>query len=920
MPTYTVSSLTGLYDALANAQGGDTILLESGTYDKLSLSSKSGFDVTFPGNVTIASADPDNPATFSAMSLNGVSNLTIEDVVFDYEFAEGDPSFIRPFEVRNSENIAIRNSTFDGDVATGVSEAADGFGYGMGLFVSGTTGITVENNEFYDFLRGALFTKSADIVVAGNDVHSIRSDGLNFSQVDGVKIENNYIHDFKTSQTSADHSDMIQFWTNGTTQPSKDILITGNHLDIGAEGYTQSIFMRNDMVDRDLAGEEMFYQNVTITDNVIVNGHLHGITVGETDGVLIRNNTVLHSDGGNPDGEDGGVEIPQIRVASDSVNVEVTHNITSNIEGWNNQSSWNVSANVYVQDQDQNAPGYYGDMFISSSLQMIDGIHSFVALPGGVIQNSLAGAPQTRQPVQTNEFSSSFHMDNETDSPATRSFDATTSFSDISAIPEGTTFSWDFGDGTTAEGALISHTFAQGGTYDVTLTVKLPDGQVDVMSKSIGIEGAELMGMAADGTFFVYDAGVAKAVDTGPADGHDGLDLGATGVQAKIDRGFVERLMGADEFNISLTLTADQIGSAGEVFRLHGSIIVSVDDTGALKISYLEADGGRTNLTSQGVNISDGTTHDIDVSLSEGALKILVDGTVVASAVDVDALASIGSQPLSFGNPWGKANFDGTLSAFAITTHESEYSLPTKPLPTSPTPIIVPDPTIEVVDVVPVTAEDSIDLGGKGVISHVDREEVAFLPGSDEFQIDFALVADEIGTKGEVFRLHSSILVRVDKDGDIHVHAFSNDTATTHLSSTGVNISNGEKHEISISLHDGVMSLSVNGIVKDSAEKSSPLGDSGNHDLVFGNPWGKANFDGQLSAFSVASGVQSEAPDAMALDTYLIPGVDASQPAEEVQLTETRAVSQELYPDTENVSSADLDDAYTQDMSSYYYG
>ena len=88
---------------------------------------------------------------------------------------------------------------------------------------------------------------------------------------------------------------MIQFWTSGTTSPSTNITIRGNILNSGAGDWTRSIFMRNEMVDLGLAGDEMFYQNILIENNVIYNAHAHGITVGETDGLTIRNNTILYN-------------------------------------------------------------------------------------------------------------------------------------------------------------------------------------------------------------------------------------------------------------------------------------------------------------------------------------------------------------------------------------------------------------------------------------------------------------------------------------------------------------------------------------------------------------------------------------------------------------------------------------------------
>ena len=58
----------------------------------------------------------------------------------------------------------------------------------------------------------------------------------------------------------------------------------------------------------------MFYKNIVIKDNVIKNADYHGITVGETIGVVISNNTVLqNSDSGSVD------DIPGINVEEESL-------------------------------------------------------------------------------------------------------------------------------------------------------------------------------------------------------------------------------------------------------------------------------------------------------------------------------------------------------------------------------------------------------------------------------------------------------------------------------------------------------------------------------------------------------------------------------------------------------------------------
>ena len=495
--TLTVSTLAQLYSALATASSGQTILLEGGNYGDLYLGSGSGFDITFPTNVTIKSASATNPAVFSSANVIGAANLTFDGISFDYTFEAGDRVSTAPFIFSNSNNITIRNSTFDGDNASGLSSMDNGYGAGIGLVMRYNTGVVIENNEISGFWKGLTITGSDQIVVAKNELSGLRSDGMGFSDVDGVVIEGNYIHDFREAPDSLDHPDMIQFITRGTTSPSTDITIRGNILDIGAGSSTQGIFMGNEAV-RGGAGTGMYYQNVVITDNVLVNARLNGIAIGEANGLTISNNSVLHADGGLVDGLDAKVEIPRIRISSISTDVTIINNATSTVTGWSSQGDWTVGNNAFIQDQDPNAPGYYGDVFIPGSLQLIDGVNSFVALTGGMLDILNAGASQTLNPdyvlidpvvpvVPVVVVDAEFQVVGREKVGIALLFDASLSTSDLGQLPDGTAYLWSFGDGTTASGLQVKHIFAKGGDYGVTLTVTLPDGTTDTQLTSIGI-------------------------------------------------------------------------------------------------------------------------------------------------------------------------------------------------------------------------------------------------------------------------------------------------------------------------------------------------------------------------------------------------------------------------------------------------
>lgn len=56
--------------------------------------------------------------------------------------------------------------------------------------------------------------------------------------------------------------------------------------------------------------------------------------------------------------------------------------------------------------------------------------------------------------------------------------------------PDGTivSYAWDFGDGSTAAGPIVSHSYAQVGTYTVVLVVTDDGGLTDVDAIIINVE------------------------------------------------------------------------------------------------------------------------------------------------------------------------------------------------------------------------------------------------------------------------------------------------------------------------------------------------------------------------------------------------------------------------------------------------
>ena len=137
-----------------------------------------------------------------------------------------------------------------------------------------------------------------------------------FGNISGLQVIGNEVKGMK-APTQA-HHDMIQITPiNGA---SSNVVIRGNVLDSN-DTQTYGIYIGN--------GGGM-YRNITIEDNKVIGGHLHGITVGKTAGLKILDNTVL-KDGSN--GSFRAIDTPVINVAGGSSNVQVKGNTTYEING-----------------------------------------------------------------------------------------------------------------------------------------------------------------------------------------------------------------------------------------------------------------------------------------------------------------------------------------------------------------------------------------------------------------------------------------------------------------------------------------------------------------------------------------------------------------------------------------------------------
>jgi Ca2+-binding RTX toxin-like protein len=281
MSTFNVSNATELKSAIANAVGGDRIVLADGDYGNVNI-----FSRNFASTVTIEAAMPGTGAHLDGLFVAGSQNLNFVGLDIGRALNAGEPTYTQLSWIKSSSNITLDgvhiHGSLDGNPAND----------GVGLTVTSVTGFEVTNSKFEDLYRGLVLQKSSNATIRDNEITMIRSDGIISAANDDLLIQGNHIGEFRPN--AGDHADAIQFWNTGQTKGQSNITIKDNEIFQtyfgGKEGTgIQGIFMSDPLT--------YGYQNVRIENNALYsNDAYNGIYVnGATDVQLIGNTVVSKS-------------------------------------------------------------------------------------------------------------------------------------------------------------------------------------------------------------------------------------------------------------------------------------------------------------------------------------------------------------------------------------------------------------------------------------------------------------------------------------------------------------------------------------------------------------------------------------------------------------------------------------------------
>jgi hypothetical protein len=266
-----VHNATELDAALKAAAGvgGVTLLLAPGNYGDVAIGAWN-VGYTFPSPVTITSQDPTNRAVFHTIFIQNNSGITIANV----NVVGVGVSYA--VQMYNNSNITLGGMKITGPNKTGV-----------GIFSRSDSNITMTNNDIGNYGVGiSAYQDFGSLAITRNNVHDVENDGIDVYDGAGLvfapNVSENYVHDF--SPVDGDHPDGIQFAAfGGTVTPTvKDNLVTRGFNYSGALP-PQGIFI----------SDGPLYSNPVVTGNLSVGTLYNGITIGDSTGGTMSNNTVL---------------------------------------------------------------------------------------------------------------------------------------------------------------------------------------------------------------------------------------------------------------------------------------------------------------------------------------------------------------------------------------------------------------------------------------------------------------------------------------------------------------------------------------------------------------------------------------------------------------------------------------------------
>lgn len=344
----TISNRSQLLVALDKMRNGDlrdieTLFLAGGHYGTLvlrgNLSKPQG---PAPHDLVIRAQDPTHPVIFDSVDLCDMVQITLDGLTFLQDDTCAQKAFAPFFNIQDSTGITICNAVFKGTLDPSKPKISDAFG--VGLMMDGCHKIGLLNCQISHFDRGIIGVASQDIVVEGNELHTIGSTGIEFSGLHRIRVKDNHLHSFWHAPTSIDPPQLIHFRTGHKTRTNSAVTICGNRLDIGTGSPARSILVSSDT-------DHPACNGLTVASNFITNSDFHGIVIDPAEQVILRSNLLLYANPRQSLPLDGA-DVPRIMIAPAAADVVLEENIAPQSTFEHSASDWHARDNAWFDPND----------------------------------------------------------------------------------------------------------------------------------------------------------------------------------------------------------------------------------------------------------------------------------------------------------------------------------------------------------------------------------------------------------------------------------------------------------------------------------------------------------------------------------------------------------------------------------------
>jgi hypothetical protein len=291
---------TTLNSILNSAAGGEVLYLNSGAYGAVSISNRK-----YSQFLTIKAASGQTPV-LSSLSVSSSSHIAFSGLTINGNGVRSKSPNGTLVTLASSNNLVFENNVVE-SMATAfpwVPETSNetvvnaAIAPSDGINASQDYCVALTNDRIRNVFNGIYVggdevgTDGQNYLVANNTIDHFAGDGIDHSATN-ILIQGNHItNGLNICGLKCIHNDGIQgwHWNNKLGITNKNVVIDSN--------YIQSQTTPNlTLASTDLHGISIFdgfWQNVSITNNVVLTGSLSGMTIAGVNGLHIVNNSVMN--------------------------------------------------------------------------------------------------------------------------------------------------------------------------------------------------------------------------------------------------------------------------------------------------------------------------------------------------------------------------------------------------------------------------------------------------------------------------------------------------------------------------------------------------------------------------------------------------------------------------------------------------